>query len=72
VDKTQIDDKYIYPDNTIYVSTDGQGSHSYSYVSSFEFVPNSNVSVLIPKRQMSLQEKIYYSICVTSNRFKLI
>jgi hypothetical protein len=70
VDKTQIDDKYIYPDNTIYVSTDGQGSHSYSYVSSFEFVPNSNVSVLIPKRQMSLQEKIYYSICVTSNRFK--
>lgn len=70
VDKTEIEDKYIYPDNTIYVSTDGQGSHSYSYVSSFEFVPNSNVSVLIPKWQMSLQEKIYYSICVTSNRFK--
>jgi len=70
VDKSEIDDKYIYPDNTIYVSTDGQGSHSYSYVSSFEFIPNSNVSILIPKREMSLQEKIYYSICVTSNRFK--
>ena len=70
VDKLQVDEKYIYPDNTIYVSTDGQGSHSYSYVSSFEFIPNSNVSVLIPKREMSLQEKIYYAICVTSNRFK--
>lgn len=70
VDKLFIDDKHIYPDYTLYVSTDGQGSHTYSYVSSFEFVPNSNVSVLIPKRNMSLQEKIYYSICITKNRYK--
>ena len=70
VDTMQIDDKHIYPDNTIYVSTDGQGSHSYSYVSSFDFVPNSNVSVLIPKNEMTLQEKLYYSICITANRFK--
>lgn len=70
VDYLLIDEKYIYPDNTIYVSTDGQGSHSYSYVLSFEFVPNSNVSVLIPRREMSLQEKLYYSVCVTINRFK--
>jgi len=70
VDSSQVEDKYIYADNTIYVSTDGQGSHSYSYVSSFEFIPNSNVSVLIPKNEMTLQEKIYYAICVTSNRFK--
>lgn len=70
VDIMQIDDKHIYPDNTIYVSTDGQGSHSYSYVSSFNFIPNSNVSVLIPKNAMTLQEKLYYSICITANRFK--
>jgi len=70
VDKTFIDDKYIYPDNTLYVSTDGQGSHTYSYVSSFEFIPNSNVSVLIPKREMSVQEKIYYALCISSNRYK--
>ena len=70
IDKSLIDEKHIYPDNTIYVSTDGQGSHSYSYVSSFDFVPNSNVSVLIPKKSMSLQEKIYYSACITFNRFK--
>ena len=70
VDSLQVDGKYIYPDNTIYVSTDGQGSHSYTYVSSFDFIPNSNVSVLIPKIEMSLQEKIFYSVCITSNRFK--
>lgn len=70
VDTIQIDNKHIYPDNTIYVSTDGQGSHTYSYVSSFKFVPNSNVAVLIPKSEMTLQEKLYYSICITANRFK--
>lgn len=70
VDKTTVDEKYIYPQNTIYVSTDGQGSHTYSYLSSFEFIPNSNVSVLIPKRDMSLQEKLYYAVCVTRNRYK--
>lgn len=70
VDKSLVLQEHIYPQNTIYVSTDGQGSHSYSYVSAFEFVPNSNVSVLIPKRKMSLQEKIFYSMCITSNRFK--
>jgi len=70
VDKLFIDDKYIYSDYTLYVSTDGQGSHTYSYVSSFEFVPNSNVAVLIPKKNMTLQEKIYYSIAITKNRYK--
>lgn len=70
VDSLPIDDKYIYHDNTIYVSTDGQGSHSYTYVSSFDFVPNSNVSVLIPKIDMTLQEKIFYAICISTNRFK--
>lgn len=70
VDKDLIDEKYIFPEDSLYVSTDGQGSHSYAYVSSFKFVPNSNVSVLIPKRKMSLQEKIYYSLCITANRYK--
>jgi len=68
VNKLYIEDKFIYQDNTLYVSTDGQGSHTYSYVSSFEFVPNSNVSVLIPKRNMSLSEKLYYAMCISANR----
>jgi hypothetical protein len=70
VDTAYLDDKFIFPANTLYVSTDGQGSHTYSYVSSFDFVPNSNVSVLIPKRKMSLTEKIYYALCISANRCK--
>jgi type I restriction enzyme M protein len=70
VDEIMVEDKHIYPDNTIYASTDGQGSHSYTYLSSFRFVPNSNVSVLIPKEKMTIQEKIYYTICITINRYR--
>lgn len=70
VDKRLIPDDKIFPSNTLYVSTDGQGSHTYSYVSVFEFVPNSNVTVLIPKRHMSLEEKLFYAHCITRNRYK--
>jgi hypothetical protein len=71
VDKSSVDDKNIYPENTIYVSTDGQGSHTFSYLSSFEFIPNSNVSVLEPiDKGMTLNEKMYYAVCVTINRYK--
>ena len=60
----------IYPSETLFVSTNGEGSHTYSYVSSFEFVPNSDVAVLKPRRSMSLEEKIYYARCITMNRPK--
>lgn len=65
-----IEDKDIYPPETLFVSTDGEGSHSYAYVSSFEFVANSNVSVLIPKITMSIIEKLYYAECITRNRWR--
>lgn len=70
VNKKLVPDEKIFPAGTLYVSTDGQGSHTFSYVSTFEFVPNSNVSVLIPYRNMSLQEKLYYAQCITNNRYK--
>ena len=70
VNKILIPSEKVFPAETLYVSTDGQGSHTYSYVSTFEFVPNSNVSVLIPRRDMSLQEKLFYAHCITNNRYK--
>ncbi|MBM7693536.1 hypothetical protein JOC77_002976 [Peribacillus deserti] len=70
VDKAEISDKYIFPKGTLYVSTDGQGSHTYSYVSTFEFVPNSNVAVLVPKYKMDLVDKLFYAYCITRNRYK--
>ena len=69
IDKSLVSDKKIFPKDTLFVSTNGEGSHSYSYVSTCEFVPNSDVSVLIPKYHMSIEEKIFYSKCITANRY---
>jgi hypothetical protein len=70
VKKSEVDAKYIFPKETLYVSTNGQGSHTYSYVSSTDFVPNSDVTVLIPKKPMSLSEKLFYAHCISINRYK--
>ncbi|MCI8511178.1 MAG: hypothetical protein HFE83_04185 [Lachnospiraceae bacterium] len=70
VNKKAVPEEKIFPPGTLYISTNGQGSHTFSYVAPFEFVPNSDVSVLIPKRQMSIQEKLFYAQCITSNRYK--
>ena len=70
VNKKMVSPDKVFPAGSLYVSTNGQGSHTFSYVSTTEFVPNSDVSVLIPKREMSLQEKLFYAQCITNNRYK--
>lgn len=70
VNKHAVPANKIFPKGTLYVSTDGQGSHSYAYVSVSEFVPNSNICVLLPYEDMTLCEKLYYAMCITTNRFK--
>ena len=69
IDKRKIKSKDIYSPGTLFVSTNGEGSHTYAYVSTEAFVPNSDVSVLIPKRKMSIEEKLYYSKCISANRY---
>lgn len=70
LERTETDEKFIFPKDSLIVSTNGQGSHTFSYVCPVEFVPNSDVSVLIPKRAMSKKEKMFYAMCITKNRFK--
>ncbi len=70
VPESEVGSKNIYPEGTLFVSTNGEGSHSYSYVSRFKFACNSDVSVLLPKREMTLNEKVYYAHCITMNRYK--
>ncbi|MCH5174962.1 MAG: hypothetical protein J1F40_03690 [Prevotellaceae bacterium] len=70
VNKNLVPQKKVYPKGTLYVSTNGQGSHTYSYVSVSEFVPNSDVTVLLPLRPMTIREKLFYSMCISHNRFK--
>tara|TARA_R110001583_G_C5666389_1_gene410231 strand:- start:4072 stop:5037 length:966 start_codon:yes stop_codon:yes gene_type:complete len=69
IDKATIAEDKIFPEGSLFVSTNGEGSHSYSYVSTCEFVPNSDVSVLIPKNEMSIEEKLFYAQCITANRY---
>jgi hypothetical protein len=68
--ETEVGSQNIYPEGTLFVSTNGEGSHSYSYVSRFSFACNSDVSVLLPKRAMTLNEKVYYACCITMNRHR--
>ena len=70
IEESTVDAGMIFPIETLFVSPDGEGSHTYSYVSICKFVPNSNVAVLIPKSKLTLQEKIFYSTCITSNRYR--
>lgn len=70
VAEKEVGSKNIYPEGTLFVSTNGEGSHSYAYVSRFRFACNSDVSALLPKREMSLNEKVYYARCITMNRYK--
>ena len=57
VKKTDVPASKLFPPGTLYVSTNGQGSHTYSYVSTTEFVPNSDVTVLLPNRDMGLHAR---------------
>ena len=67
VTRDSITKSKLFPKDTLYVSTDGAGSHTYSYVSVEEFVPNSNVSVLIPKSEMNLETKLIYAAFIRQN-----
>ncbi|MGA1979044.1 MAG: restriction endonuclease subunit S [Sedimentisphaerales bacterium] len=60
----------IFPPDSLVISTDGQGSHSHSYVIPYRFIPNSNVSVLLPRRSMSLKAKLFYALAITQSRWR--
>lgn len=70
IERSELSEDDIFPPETLFVSCDGDGSHTYAYVSDFDFVQNSNVAVLIPKEEMSLQKKMFFSVCITKNRFR--
>jgi hypothetical protein len=60
----------IFQADSLIVSTNGEGSHTYSYVIPYRFVPNSDVSVLVPRQGMSLKEKLFYSLAITRCRWR--
>ncbi|HHA1756056.1 TPA: restriction endonuclease subunit S [Enterobacter kobei] len=69
ISSLSINQEDIYPPGTLFVSTNGEGSHTFSYVSTNSFVPNSDVSVLLPIHPMPIELKLYYSKCISANRY---
>jgi hypothetical protein len=41
-----------------------------SFVQPMPFYTAQNVMVLIPKKEMSFEEKIFYCLCISKNRFR--
>jgi hypothetical protein len=65
-----VDADLIFPSGTLYVSTNGQGSHTYAYVAPFDFVPNTDVTVLKDRSgQMGFFEKLFYATAISHNRW---
>lgn len=67
--KVTKNDKYkVYPAGTITVAL--QGSTLSSFVQIEDFILQTHVAALIPKKEMALNEKLYYCICIQANAFK--
>jgi restriction endonuclease S subunit len=69
VNKNEIPERLQFSAGSIFVSTNGEGSHTYSYVAPFPFTCNSDVAALTPKIELSLEQKLYYAECITRNRW---
>ena len=68
--KSRIPPAKIFSADSLVVSTNGEGSHSYSYVIPYLFTANSDVSVLVPRSNLSLKEKLYYATAITTTRWR--
>lgn len=65
----KISNKEPYPAGLITVTLGGTYLLS-SFVQPMPFYTAQNVMVLIPKEIMSFEEKIFYCLCISKNRFK--
>ena len=60
----------VYKAGSLMVSTDGEGSHTYAYVTPTDFIPNSNTVVLNPKSPMPLSFQLFVTIAITNERWR--
>jgi hypothetical protein len=69
VEKSKNSDK-VHKGGSIMVSTDGEGSHTFSYVTPIDFIPNSNTAVLKPKIPMPLSFQLFIAVAITNERWR--
>jgi hypothetical protein len=59
----------IHNPGEIYVSTNGSYACT-AFVSNFHFITNIDCAALIPKKHLTVNEKNFYALCITRNRYK--
>lgn len=60
----------VFPGGSLMVSTDGEGSHSFSYVTPIDFIPNSNTAVLVPKQEIPLSFQLFIAAAISNERWR--
>lgn len=58
------------PAGTITVALNGQGGAGVAFLQPFPYYCGFHVMVLRPKRRMTEQEKLWWVMCITANRFR--
>lgn len=64
----EVKDQPPFPKGLITVALGG--SALASFVQPFRFYTGQNIDVLEPKTEMTLDEKLYYCMCIEANRFR--
>jgi len=58
------------PAGTITVALNGQGGAGVAFLQPFPFYSGFHIMVLTPKAPMTEQEKLWWVLCITANRFR--
>jgi hypothetical protein len=58
------------PAGTITVALNGQGGAGVAFLQPFPFYSGFHIMVLTPKKSMTDQEKLWWAMCITANRFR--
>lgn len=70
ISKDQLEEGQVFEPGTIYVSTNGEGSHTYAHVPPFRFTPNSDAVALVPRQELTPAQTHFYALLISRNRPK--
>ena len=68
--QNSVNDNHIHSPMSLVMGNTGQGSHTYTYLISEEFVPSNNLTVLLPKHQLNIYHKIFLINIIEHNRYR--
>lgn len=70
ISRAEIKEDNIFPKFTLVMGNTGAGSHTWTYLIAEEFIPNNNLTVLIPKQNLNIYQKIFLINIIEHNRYR--